>query len=206
VYQTRVRYAATAWEFRLVEVKLDKPTREGHATIGVLTDVAEETLSAVQVAAAYQDRRTIENAFQELAEGLRGEVETLAFPKAALFAFGLAVSVYNLLQVVRQATRRAAAAAGEVSEVSPVLLAQEVGSYAAGLETALQGNPELPTAAWEMPRLRAWLDGLASRLVGRRYAKSRRGHRKQPRPKQQSPTGSHTATARILEQRRRSRQ
>src|SRR5262249_12280907 len=49
VHQTRVRYAQTAWEFRLVEVELDTPTREGHRTIGILTDVAEETLSAVDV-------------------------------------------------------------------------------------------------------------------------------------------------------------
>lgn len=51
VYQTRVRHAETAWEFRLVEVELDRPTHEGHGTIGVLTDVAEDALSAVQVAA-----------------------------------------------------------------------------------------------------------------------------------------------------------
>src|SRR5205814_4571891 len=28
VYETRVRYAQTQWEFRLVEVELDQPTRE----------------------------------------------------------------------------------------------------------------------------------------------------------------------------------
>jgi hypothetical protein len=206
VYQTRVRYAGTAWEFRLVEVELDRPTREGHGTIGVLTDVAEDTLSAVQVAATYLTRRTIESAFQELAEGLRGEVETLAYPKAALFAFGLAVSVYNLLQVVRHAARRAGTAADGAAEISPVLLAQEAGSYGTGLEAALEGNPEIPTAAWDTVRLRVWLDGLAARLVGERYAKSRRGHRKEPRQKPKAPKGSHTATARILEQRRRGRQ
>lgn len=206
VYQTRVRYAQTQWEFRLVEVELDKPTREGHNTIGVLTDVAEETLSAVEVAAKYRDRRTIETAFQELAEGLRGEVETLAYPKAALFAFGLAVSVYNLLQVVKQATQRQASRPEDKVELSPVLLAQEVSSYAAGLGAVLDGHPEMPTAGWNAKRLRDWVDKLAVRLATPRYAKSKRGHRKKAPPKSKSPKGSHTATARILEQRRIIRQ
>jgi hypothetical protein len=202
VYQTRVRYAQTPWEFRLVEVELDRPTREGQRTIGVLTDVAEETLSAAGVAAKYQERRTIENAFQELADGLRGEVETLAYPRAALFAFGLAVAVYNLLQVVRQAAQRQAARQQDPVEVSPVLLGQEVASYAAGLGAALEGNPQVPTAGWAVERLRAWVEELAARLVGGRYAKSKRGYRKSPRKKAKPPKGSHTATARILEQRR----
>lgn len=205
VYETRVCYAQTPWEFRLVEVELDRPTREGQRTIGVLTDVAEERLSAVEVAAKYQQRRTIETAFQELAEGLRGEVETLAYPKAALFAFGLAVSVYNLLQVVRQAIGRQTESETPI-EVSPVLLGQEVSSYAAGLGAALEGNPQLPTPGWNAARLRAWVDELAARLAAPRYAKSQRGHRKQPRPKPQPAKGSHTATARILEQRRTHRQ
>lgn len=201
VYETRVRYAQTTWAFRLVEVERDRPTRDGQHTIGVLTDVAEEALSAVQVAAKYQERRTIETAFQELAEGLRGEVETLAYPKAALFAFGLAVSVYNLLQVVRQAIGRQAEPEARF-EVSPVLLGQEVSSYAAGLGAALEGNPRLPTPEWNATRLRAWVDELAVRLAGTRYAKSTRGHRKQPPQKSKAAKGSHTATARILGRRR----
>jgi hypothetical protein len=200
VYETRVRYAQTAWEFRLVEVELDRPTRDGQRTIGVLTDVAAEALSAPEVAAKYGSRRTIETAFQELADGLRGEVETLAYPKAALLAFGLAVSVYNLLQVVRQAVQRQADPAA-AREVSPVLLGQEMSSYAAGLDAALEGNPQLPTPAWDATRLRAWVDELAMRLTGTRYAKSKRGHRKQPGPKPKPAKGSHTATARILKQR-----
>jgi hypothetical protein len=201
VYETRVRYARTQWEFRLVEVELDRPTREGQRTIGVLTDVPEETLSAVQVAAKYHERRTIETAFQELAEGLRGEVETLAYPKAALFAFGLAVSMYNLLQVIRQAIERQAQPEARV-DVSAVLLGQEVSSYAAGLGAALEQNPQLPTPGWTATQLRAWVNELAARLAGPRYARSKRGHRKQPGPKSKPAKGSHTATARILGQRR----
>jgi hypothetical protein len=136
-----------------------------------------------------------------LAEGLRGEVETLAYPKAALFAFGLAVAVYNLLQVVRQATRRQAKPE-DPTEVSPVLLGQEVSSYAAGLGAALEGHPEMPTPRWSAEQLRPWVDGLAVRLTGVRYAKSKRGHRKQSRPKSKPAKGLHTATARILELRR----
>ncbi len=74
------------------------------------------------------------------------------------------------------------------------------------VEGALDGNPEMPTADWGADRLRAWVDGVAARVVGGRYAKSRRGYRKQPRQKSKSPKGSHTATARVIEQRRINRQ
>lgn len=72
---------------------------------------------------------------------MRGEVETLAYPKTALF--GLAVSVYNLLQVVRHAAQRAGAAPNG-AEVSPVLLAQEVGSYGVGLGPLERGTRRCP--------------------------------------------------------------
>ena len=207
LYETAVRYAGTPLELRLVEVELDKPTRDGHPVVGVLTDVPAEAMPAAAVAATYLGRRTIEVAFQELAEGLRGEVETLAYPKAALLAFGLAAAVYNLLRVAKRAAeRQAAPAAGAAEELSPVLLGQEVSAFGAGLAAALEGNPLVPAAGWEDDRLRAWVDELARRLVGGRYAKSKRGHRKQKPAKGKSPKGSHTATARVLEQRRISSQ
>ncbi|WP_088255833.1 hypothetical protein [Fimbriiglobus ruber] len=159
---------------------------------------------APDVAATYLRRRTIEVAFQELADGLRGEVDTLAYPKAALFAFGLAVAVYNLLQVVRRAAEHRAVGPGEPipDPVSPVLLGHEVRSFAAGVATALDGNPDMPTPAWTVEQLRAWIRTLARRLTDGRYAKSKRGHRK-ARPKApKAPKGSHTATARVLAQRR----
>ena len=46
-----------------------------------------------------------EAAFGEIATTLRGEVETLAYPKAALFGFCIALTMYNLLSVIKAAIR-----------------------------------------------------------------------------------------------------
>ena len=56
-----------------------------------------------KVAFLYRKRWTIEEAFQTLTEVLRCEVETLGYPKAALFAFATAVLAYNTYAVVKAA-------------------------------------------------------------------------------------------------------
>jgi hypothetical protein len=201
VYQTRARYARTPREFRPVEVELDRPPREGRRTTGVLTDVAEETLPAAG-AAKYRERRATESASPGLAEGLRGEVGTRAYPEAALLAFGLAAAACNLLRVGRRAARRPAARRQGRAEASPALVGREAGPCAAGLGAALEGNPHLPAAGRAVERLRAWAEELAARLVGGRHAESKRGRRRLLQKKAKSPEGSHTATARILDQRR----
>jgi hypothetical protein len=47
----------------------------------------------------------LESAFNELAMSLNGEIDTLAYPKAALFAFCVALVAYNALGVVKGALR-----------------------------------------------------------------------------------------------------
>ena len=51
----------------------------------------------------YRKRWTIETAFQELEATLDGEINTLGYPKAALFAFCVALVSYNLMSVIKAA-------------------------------------------------------------------------------------------------------
>ena len=53
----------------------------------------------------YRKRWTIETAFQELEATLDGEINTLGYPKAALFAFCVALVSYNLMSVIKAALR-----------------------------------------------------------------------------------------------------
>src|SRR5262245_62160973 len=62
---------------------------------------------AKAVARLYQKRWTIEGAFQELTVALKCEVNTLAYPKAALFGFCVALLAFNVLAVVKAALRAA---------------------------------------------------------------------------------------------------
>src|SRR5205823_6910716 len=90
---------------RRVAVELDTPTRDGDTEIHILTNIPEKDAGAVAIAAAYHGRWTIEAAFGELAATLSAEIDTLAYPKAALFCFCVGLAAYNVLSALRGALR-----------------------------------------------------------------------------------------------------
>jgi hypothetical protein len=110
---------------RRITVELDKPTRDGEAEIHVLTNLPAEVADAGMIAELYRRRWTVESAFNELAMSLNGEIDTLAYPKAALLAFCVALVAYNALGVVKGALR---AEHGEevVEEISTYYVADEM--------------------------------------------------------------------------------
>ena len=84
----------------LITVVLDKPTRDGDGEIHILTNLPKKAARAKTVADLYRKRWTIETAFQELEATLYGEINTLRYPKAALFAFCVSLVSYNLMSVI----------------------------------------------------------------------------------------------------------
>ena len=88
---------------------LDKPTRDGDGEIHILTNLPKKVARAKTVADLYRKRWTIETAFQELEATLNGEINTLGYPKAALFAFCVALVSYNLMSVIKAALRKSTA-------------------------------------------------------------------------------------------------
>jgi hypothetical protein len=196
VTEQRVRYAQTDWEVRCVSVELDRPLENGQTQLRILTNLPPEQWSAAAVAEQYRTRWTIENAFQELTEAVEGEVDTLAHPQAALLAFAVAVAMYNVLRVIRVVAEREG---DGKTELSPVLLSDEVGSTLPGLMIAVgEETAGLPNSGWSVEALRSWIEALVRQIRGqKRYAKSRRGHRKKRRP---SPNrrNQHSSTARLL--------
>ena len=86
---------------------LDKPTRDGDGEIHILMNLPKKAARAKTVADLYRRCWTIETAFQELEATLDGEINTLGYPKAALFAFCVAlVASYNLMSVIKAALDR----------------------------------------------------------------------------------------------------
>jgi IS4 transposase len=55
--------------------------------IHLLTNLPASSVSAITAASLYRERWTLEAAFNELTLHLRCEINTLGYPKAALFAF-----------------------------------------------------------------------------------------------------------------------
>ena len=110
VFEQRLRATNEAGEIlflRRVSVVLDEPTRDGDTEIHLLTNLPAKGVHAEVVADLYRRRWTIETAFQELEATLGGEISTLGYPKAALFAFCVALVSYNVLSTVKAALRGA---------------------------------------------------------------------------------------------------
>jgi hypothetical protein len=93
-----------AMHFRRITVHLDGHTRDGDNVLHVLTNLPPD-ICATDVVEGYRDRWSIEGLFAELQRNLNGEIDTLGYPKAALFAFAVALLAYNVLSTAKAAMR-----------------------------------------------------------------------------------------------------
>jgi hypothetical protein len=187
---------------RRIRVVLDQPTRDGDPEIFVLTNVPASDADAVQVAELYRKRWTIEGRFYEVTQTLNCEPNTLAYPKAALFAFCLALVASNAVALLRAALR-SVHPPEDVAEMSSYYMAEEVRTTYAGMMVAL------PPALWRRYGGLALRDFamLLSRIAGQvapgRYRKARRGPKKPPPTRDKYKNGGHVSTHRLLEQQKR---
>jgi IS4 transposase len=94
VYEQAVQLTAASgetWTLRRVTVKLKVKTRNGDTALVLLTNLPSAAADAITIASLYRTRWGIETAFQKLEKYLNSEIETLGYPKAALFGFCLAL-------------------------------------------------------------------------------------------------------------------
>jgi IS4 transposase len=188
---------------RRITVELDQPTRDGDREIHIVTNLPRRDAPAQRIAELYRGRWTIETAFAELAATLNGEVETLGYPKAALFAFCVALVAYNVLSAVKAALRSVHGEQRVAEEVSAYYVAEEVQMTHRGMMIAI---PEDEWVVWHdlTPReLGAVLVELAGLVRMAEYRKSPRGPKKPPPQKQSGAKIKHVATAKILAARKK---
>lgn len=205
VYESRVRYAQTKRVLRCVEVELDTPTRQGETLIRLLTDLPVSKASGGQVAQAYLCRHQIETVFWDLTMSLTCEVKTLAYPRAALFAFCVSVAVYNGLQLVKRAVS-AAHGAEVLKDLSGHTMSEEVGRMWEGLDLALDQVEWDELRAMSGEEFWSWLREAAAGMNLVYYRKTKRGAKK-PKAKavKGEPINQHTSTFRFLQQRKQLR-
>ncbi len=183
---------------RRITIILDKPNKDGETELHILTNLPKKAASAVRIAELYADRWTIETGFQQLTDDLRCEINTLGYPKAALFGFCTACMAYNAVSVVKCALRAAQGRKYVEEELSMYYLTLEVAQVTAGMMIAI------PEQDWEVFRRMSHkkfatvLIDLAQRIDPRKYTKHKRG----PKTKQPKKTSGkrihHVSTARIL--------
>ncbi len=109
VYEQEIHLSASGMQeplrLRRITVKLDAPTRNGDEEIHILSNVPSRDADAICLAELYRKRWTIEMMFHEMSQTLEAEINTLGYPKAALFAFCLALVAYNALSVLKASLR-----------------------------------------------------------------------------------------------------
>jgi hypothetical protein len=208
VYEQRLRVThanGRARVLRRLTLELDQPTRDGDTEIHLLTNLPAK-LGGCALALAYLSRWQIEAAFQKLTQVLRCELNTLGYPPAALFAFCLAVVMYNALNTVIAALQAAHAPclrerekAGKPVRFSFYYLADEIAGVWRGM--ALVISPPKWTALFsrQSPRQMATaLLRLARKVRIDRYLTRAYGIKRRKKQRPMTTRGGHVSTYQIL--------
>jgi IS4 transposase len=183
---------------RRIIIPLRKPNDKGEKELYVLTNLPVRKASSRSVAERYAGRWTIETAFQQLTQDLRCEIDTLAYPRAALLGFCLACVAYNAVSLVKAAIRAVAGAEFVAEKLSMYYLTLEVARVSGGMEIAI------PEKEWSIfrnmsPReFLATIMHLAKRLQMKKYTKHKRGPKKKQPKKTSGKRFHHVSTARVL--------
>jgi hypothetical protein len=186
---------------RRVSVELDDPTQDGDRVIHVLTNLPASAADAVAVSDLYLKRWTIEGRFLEMAQTLDAEPNTLAYPKAALFAFGLGLVASNAVALLKAAVR-AEHGADAADELSAYYTALDIQQTYRGMMIALPPSQWAVFGPMAPAELAAALRQMARAIDLERYRKTTRGPKK-PKTRKVYKNGGHVSTHEVLLERKK---
>ena len=193
-------YEGRTMTVRRIEIDLDTPTRDGDTTLVILTNLPKKAADAFKILEVYRNRWKIETAFQHLTVALNCEVNTLCYPKAALFVFALALVAYNAIAVVEAAIAREHGRQ-EAELLSHYYMALEISQATDGMLVALPIERWLELATIPLPKYISALRDIAKGIDLSVYRKSIRGPKKPKPKKRRQKRKVHVSVAKILTQR-----
>lgn len=186
---------------RRIVVQLLQPTRDGHTELAILSTLPSD-VSGLEIAALYHQRWSIERLFQVLEQCFRGEINTLAYPRAALFGFCMALVCYNVLAVLRAAMGSVHGSDKIDAGISSYYLADEIRRVYDGMMIAIPPQQWQPLGGLELEQTATLLKELAAQMDLAKYQSHPRG-KKQKKPKAKPQKNKpHVSTARLLAQER----
>src|SRR5439155_14922757 len=139
----------------------------------------------------YRRRWTIETVFQEITATLQCEIHTLGYPKAALFAFCLALVAFNAVSLLKASLRAVHGQETVNDQVSGYYLNLEIRGTYDGMMFAI------PVRHWKIFRslsvqeMTNVLKEIAGHVRLTRYRKHPRGPKKPPPKKTAYANGGH---------------
>ena len=189
--------------FRRIRVNLKKATRDGDTDIFIIANLSKRAASAKTIAKLYRDRWTIETAFQHLTEHLNSEINTLGYPRAALFGFCVALVAYIIMSVIKSALASIHGADVIDKQVSGYYVADEISATYRGMMIAIDYDHWIVFQQMTPTQLVKILKALAANVRLSAFQKHPRGPKK-PQPKRKSCKNTpHVSTAKILSQRKK---
>ncbi len=185
-------------KYRRVRLSLNTETRDGEKDIVILTNLAKTAASAKLIAELYRKRWRIETMFQELESHLHSEINTLGYPKAALFGFCVALVAYNVLAVIKAALRTQHGEETIEKELSGYYLAGNIARTYDGMMIALPDEEWGVFQAMSQVLLIEILLQLAANVNLSKFRKSSRGPKKPMGKRNRYKKHPHVSTARLL--------
>jgi hypothetical protein len=182
---------------RRVVLVLDEPTRDGDREMALITNLPDEVLART-VADTYRKRWTIETGFADLTTTLCCEIDTLCYPKAALFAFCIAVAAYNVQSAIKGVMRAVHGREKIEEEFSRYFMAGEIARVHEGMMIALPPEEWQSFRDMKMEAFAEFLRSVAQQVQLHRYPKSKRGPKKPAPERHYNKKHPHVSTARLL--------
>jgi hypothetical protein len=186
--------------FRRIRIVLKKATRDGDKELRLLTNLSKTAAHAKQIAEMYRKRWSIETAFQELEAHLHSEINSLGYPKAALFGFSVALVAYNVLAVVKGALRSIHGEHTIANEVSGYYLAGHLQRTYEGMMIAIAEEQWTIFQTMSEQTFAATLQQLASKVNLAKFRKHKRGPKKPTTRRTRRSDQPHVSTAKLLKQ------
>jgi len=196
-------HSGQEYKFRRIRIHLKKQTRDGDTDIFIISNLSKRSANARKIAELYRDRWTIETAFQHLAEHLNSEINTLGYPRAALFGFFVALVAYIVMSVIKAALGSVHGVDVIEQQLSGYYVANEISGICPGMMIAIEYDHWLVFRQMSSPELVRELKKLAAKVKLSAFKKHPRGPKK-PQPKRKSHKSKpHVSTAKLLKQRKK---
>jgi len=201
VYEQTVRLkSAEGKEYlaRRILVKLYQETRDGEKEIRILTNLTQVTAKAANIAEMYRNRWGIETAFQRLESHFHSEINSLGYPKAALFGFCLSLVAFNLYAVIMASLRAAHPDKNIKDEVSEYYIADDISSVYEGMMIAVDDEDWNVFRETDSSSMAFLLVHLAEHVDLKKFKKHKRSIKK-PKAKQKwDKNNPHVSTFKII--------
>jgi len=164
----------------------------------ILSNLPETVASAEVVSQLYRNRWQVEGLFLSVTTNFEGEIATLAYPKAALFSFSLALVTYNSLATLRAALASVHGVEKIEAALSDFYVVDEIQGTYRGMMIAVAPDHWQCFSVMSLADLAELLKQLAAQVNLKRFLKQPRKNKILKPPRVNDPKHPHVSTAKLL--------